>query len=174
MYINFLLIYFWPGAHLISTSGSYVLSQNLWIKFLFYISLTVKVLMTLRCHSFIYFPQANTPSYMSPSTLWFTVCFYVLSSGHSRGTLPINICLVALCKSFSHFLDNFCSLCAHAWWLLSCLFLSCLIAPLRSPPILNDKDMKLRPPQKIIWNKQATLSKSIHQRIMTFVENKND
>lgn len=43
------------------------------------------------------------------------------------------------------FSSNLCWLCAHAWRLLGCLFLSCLSAPPRSPPILNDNDMKLSP-----------------------------
>lgn len=59
-------------------------SQNLWINFWFYISLTVKVPMTLTWRSFIYFPLAHIPSYTPSSTLWFTVCFSVLSTGHSQ------------------------------------------------------------------------------------------
>lgn len=80
------------------------------------------------------------------------------------GTLQINVRLVTLCKLQSHFTDSLCSFCVHSWRLLVCLFLSCLRVPPRSHPILNDRDVKLRPQNKSSKvNKQLQTQASIRE-----------
>jgi hypothetical protein len=134
-------------------------SRGLWITFPFYISLTIEVLMTLTRLYFIYFPRL-TLHLIHHSSPYDLLSVSMSCSMQFTGILWTNAHHMTLCKLVPFFLI-ISAYSVLSWWLLTCLFLDYLRAPVRSHLMLNDSDVKLRciPPQKKITHSNSTTLK---------------